>query len=445
MTDDLPNGIPPFAQQKSSKVSRSKSAFPDGNSRTEPALSGLVSVIRTLSNDAPNALSKGKPSVLTVEEPSLRRSDEYPNSPAFGLEQARQYQTFELKTNLSPRVEGEGKEEIFPDSKATFGTKKIPAYQLLQLDNLNMFESFPGIEASYCIDFTTDGKFVSCNSFDQVLVFTPFPRPNKVNFFTTQHIRKSGTSQGQIRFLAVDRFHQNEIYICAELTSSLFVYNLSGQLLREINLPIAKPMTPHAICFKSSTEMIVADNVNRLLYVMDRKGNLLQIMGGSLSFAPPQYPQATQTHTKQFEVGTWPAFPTGSSIGNPRQIAYDNVNDLVYVIIRNTYRFGSQTEAGEVNVFNSKGSLIRSWGRGLFGIPHGLAFDATSDIVYVGNTGGDKVQAFTAKGQFLAYHDYPDPRYMFLYKGLLYVASQVKEGGIGVFALRTNAVPPIRY
>jgi DNA-binding beta-propeller fold protein YncE len=66
----------------------------------------------------------------------------------------------------------------------------------------------------------------------------------------------------------------------------------------------------------------------------------------------------------------------------------------------NVYVFHRGKTANPIVVFDGKGKYLRSWGRGLFGNPHGLRVDRDNNV-WVTDNGDHQVMKFTNEGQLL--------------------------------------------
>jgi DNA-binding beta-propeller fold protein YncE len=66
----------------------------------------------------------------------------------------------------------------------------------------------------------------------------------------------------------------------------------------------------------------------------------------------------------------------------------------------NVYVFHRGKTADPLVVFDGKGKYLRSWGRGLFGNPHGLRVDRDNNV-WVTDNGDHQVMKFTNEGQLL--------------------------------------------
>lgn len=66
----------------------------------------------------------------------------------------------------------------------------------------------------------------------------------------------------------------------------------------------------------------------------------------------------------------------------------------------NVYVFQRGPKADPLVVFDSKGKYLRSWGKGMFGNPHGLRVDKNDDI-FVTDNGDHQVMKFTKTGKLL--------------------------------------------
>jgi DNA-binding beta-propeller fold protein YncE len=84
--------------------------------------------------------------------------------------------------------------------------------------------------------------------------------------------------------------------------------------------------------------------------------------------------------------------PEGWKFGRVSSVATDSAG--------NVYVFHRGKKADPLIVFDSKGKYLRSWGRGMFGNPHGLRIDK-DDNVWVTDNGDHQVMKFTNTGRLL--------------------------------------------
>lgn len=84
--------------------------------------------------------------------------------------------------------------------------------------------------------------------------------------------------------------------------------------------------------------------------------------------------------------------PAGWKFGRVSAVTSDTQGDV--------YVFHRGDKADPVVVFDSKGNYVRSWGRGLFGNPHGIRVDQDGNVWCVDN-GNHQVYKFTRDGKLL--------------------------------------------
>ena len=84
--------------------------------------------------------------------------------------------------------------------------------------------------------------------------------------------------------------------------------------------------------------------------------------------------------------------PDGWRFGRVSAVAVDKA--------RNVYALQRGPKADPVVVFDASGKFIRSWGKGLFSIPHGMRIDRNGHV-WITDTGLHMVMEFTAEGELL--------------------------------------------
>ncbi len=84
--------------------------------------------------------------------------------------------------------------------------------------------------------------------------------------------------------------------------------------------------------------------------------------------------------------------PEGWKFGRVSAVATDSAGEV--------YVFQRGRKADPIVVFDAKGKYLRSWGKGMFGNPHGMRVDR-SDHVWITDNGDHQVMKFTRKGQLL--------------------------------------------
>ncbi|MBM3841483.1 MAG: hypothetical protein FJ398_26755 [Verrucomicrobia bacterium] len=96
----------------------------------------------------------------------------------------------------------------------------------------------------------------------------------------------------------------------------------------------------------------------------------------------------------QIRFGEEPAdtMPDGWKFGRVSAVATDATG--------NVYVFQRGKKADPIVVFDAKGKYLRSWGRGMFGNPHGLRVDREENV-WVTDNGDHQVMKFTRDGKLL--------------------------------------------
>ena len=94
--------------------------------------------------------------------------------------------------------------------------------------------------------------------------------------------------------------------------------------------------------------------------------------------------------TYEVSGADWGSLPEGSTFKEATAVAVDSA-DNVYVFNRGTY---------PMIVFDSSGSIVRTWGEGVFTNPHGVTV-GPDDSVYCVDNGDHTVRKFTPEGKLL--------------------------------------------
>jgi DNA-binding beta-propeller fold protein YncE len=84
--------------------------------------------------------------------------------------------------------------------------------------------------------------------------------------------------------------------------------------------------------------------------------------------------------------------PEGWKFGRVSSVATDSAGHV--------YVFHRGAKADPLIVFDAKGKYLRSWGKGMFGNPHGLRIDK-HDHVWITDNGDHQVMEFNSEGQLL--------------------------------------------
>jgi DNA-binding beta-propeller fold protein YncE len=84
--------------------------------------------------------------------------------------------------------------------------------------------------------------------------------------------------------------------------------------------------------------------------------------------------------------------PAGWKFGRVSAVATDSAGRV--------FVFHRGPKADPLIVFDAKGNYLRSWGRGMFGSPHGLRIDRDNNV-WITDNGDHQVMKFTNEGQLL--------------------------------------------
>lgn len=121
---------------------------------------------------------------------------------------------------------------------------------------------------------------------------------------------------------------------------------------------------------------------------------------------PVKQGKGSDTITRYELVKDWPRFPTGFHLGNPSGIGIDNQQNLVvfHRAGRTWPLFGMPedpiTEKTLLIIDRNNGTIIDSWGEGLFIMPHGLTVDRSNNI-WVTDVALHQVFKFSHSGELL--------------------------------------------
>src|SRR3954463_12490088 len=85
--------------------------------------------------------------------------------------------------------------------------------------------------------------------------------------------------------------------------------------------------------------------------------------------------------------------PAGWKFGRVSSVATNPAGTEVYVFHRGK-------KADPLIVFDAKGKYLRSWGKGMFGNPHGLRVDRENNV-WITDNGDHQVMKFTPQGKLL--------------------------------------------
>jgi DNA-binding beta-propeller fold protein YncE len=114
---------------------------------------------------------------------------------------------------------------------------------------------------------------------------------------------------------------------------------------------------------------------------------------GFVPDAWPAHPGVLLKYRVQIRFGEEPdTMPDGFKFGRVSAVTTDADN--------NVYVFQRGAKADPVVVFDASGRYLRSWGKGMFGNPHGIRIDREGHVWCVDN-GNQQVYKFTRDGQLL--------------------------------------------
>ncbi len=257
----------------------------------------------------------------------------------------------------------------------------------------------------YAIDICPGGPVLISGVGKEIMVYS-----SDGTYQTTWPAVPGDISEG-IRGLTVDnRTTNGSIYVAMYGRGYVHVLSRNG-VVQNSWLGTTNGQTqigPHGFIILPDGNLIIADDRNHCLHVFKPDGTYIRTIG-SQGGGEGQF-------------------------SNPRQLAYDERNDEIYVMDRNNHR---------VQVIHITGSYRRGWGSegsaaGQFNQSHGIALDKNKNVIYVGDTYNNRIQVFTTTGTFLCEWKDPgfkEPRYMAIDSaGQLYV-TYYRNKKVGIFQL----------
>ena len=183
----------------------------------------------------------------------------------------------------------------------------------------------------------------------------------------------------------------DRLYVVDEKKNSLFLYDLSGKLIKSVGRSGSQPgafNSPRGVAVGPKGTVYVADTGNSRVEIFDRDGNFVYSFG---------------------EKGSEPG-----KLKNPESLAV-GMDGRIYV---------SDTGNNRIQVFTNEGILLFLFGRygkepGLLNNPTRIAVDP-SDNVFILDRGNERMQKFDASAKFvkeyaLLGNDFTVDQYGFLY------------------------------
>src|SRR5687768_13517797 len=114
---------------------------------------------------------------------------------------------------------------------------------------------------------------------------------------------------------------------------------------------------------------------------------------GYVPDAWPAHPGGLLKYSVEIRFGEEPeSMPAGMKFGRVSAVTTDNEG--------NVYVFKRDPATDQLVVFDSQGTYLRSWGKGMFGRPHGLRVDRDSNV-WATDDAGHQVFKFTREGKLL--------------------------------------------
>jgi len=108
--------------------------------------------------------------------------------------------------------------------------------------------------------------------------------------------------------------------------------------------------------------------------------------------AGPMAVTAKEWDELRFSAATSGTMPRGWKLGRVSALAVSAEGDV--------YVFHRGPSADPVMIFNAQGKYLRSWGRGMFEVPHGLRIDPSGNV-WTTDAGKHLVRKFTPDGKLL--------------------------------------------
>src|ERR1043165_3037076 len=130
---------------------------------------------------------------------------------------------------------------------------------------------------------------------------------------------------------------------------------------------------------------------------MTAKDIALTLCLASIAFTAEQgwYPHegALMKYRVNIRFGEEPdTMPNGWKVGRVSAVATNSESEV--------FVFQRGPKADPIIVFDAKGKYLRSWGKGMFGNPHGLRVDRNGDV-FVTDNANHQVMKFSKSGEWL--------------------------------------------
>lgn len=268
---------------------------------------------------------------------------------------------------------------------------KIPVPpKLKNVANWDLRVFFPNVSKPqpYQIGQMKDGGFVISLIEDRRILKID---PTDPRIFSSWEI-KDFPNSALVAGLAVDRFHNDEVYLGGENINNtgIWAYKSDGKFIGKVRILGNPIIAAHSIYMKSKSEMIVGDEIKSLLYIMERSINKSEVVAKV---------------DRVIQLGNYI---------KPRQMIYNFDTKELYVAMREEK---NGLGKGQIIKVDYKTGKIQSWGKNLsLKHPHGIAIDYTNKIVYVADTFNFRILVCDYNGNLLSVQKFPFkkeyPRYM---------------------------------
>ncbi len=310
---------------------------------------------------------------------------------------------------------------VVPDNPLPdFKVKKLRFVKSIIVDKC----SSPGTCQPYALDFDNQGNLYVTDPVNTVMVY------DKNGKFIKSWDMKE-VSDTYLRAIMIDKSSsKGKIYLTSQYskhTDTIFVYSKEDGIPTKKNIKF--PGFAHYFLQRLDGSLIVSDNRDSELEVYQfGKGFFIPTTSGTV-ITDEDNPNLEVVVPQFKHLATWKL--KGTNV-KPRQLSLHLKTGNIYVAARNE---------NEIQIYDSKGKFLKSFNGTGLNIPHGVIVDNLNNVVFVADTGNDRLVEFTLDGQFIRNYDFKDvikpkfsgPRFMkFGPDGYLYLTNYY-DGKVNVF------------